>query len=398
LEITSRCYKRRVDRSTPAEDRASPSVAAAPTVAIVRCALVVAVAVGAIIDDRPGQYSGVFYVALTVAACVAAGTLAFPIRRRAGLYTLAGLDLILLTVLAHSSGGASSEVRFAFFALPVLATMLFRPRATLLTSVAVIAIYLTLALTQPQGGQDQQLVYVELVYLAWTALAAVLLSRVLTRRADTIAALARARGRLMADVLDAEDRERRRLAGWLHDGAVQNLLAAGQDLGEAEAGDPAALTRARAIIRDTIPELRSALVDLHPGLLTSQGLEPALRALAGAQAGRGSFTVDVSVDEAVDPVNDPLLLALARELLINVVKHANAHAVTVAVRREREGVALEVSDDGDGFDPARRAEAVADGHIGLASSAERVESQGGRLEIHSALGRGTRVVAVIPRQ
>jgi len=383
-------------RGTRGDDGPSRGAAAASTVAIVRAALVVAVGLGAVIDDRPGQYGGVFYVALGVAACVAAGTLVYPIRQRSGLYALAGLDLVLLAVLAHSSGGASSEVRFAFFALPVLAAMLFRPRATLLTSVAVAAIYLTLALTQPQGGADQQLVYVELVYLAWTAVAAVLLSRVLTRRADTIAALARARGRLMADVLDAEDRERRRLADWLHDGAVQNLLAAGQDLGEAEAGDPAGITRARAILRETIPQLRSVLVDLHPGLLTSAGLAPALRALADAQARRGDFRVEVSVDDDVDPVNDPLLLALARELLINVVKHANAHAVTVAVRRERDGVALEVSDDGDGFDPARRAEAVAGGHIGLASSAERVESQGGRLEIFSEAGRGTRVVAVIP--
>ncbi len=116
--------------------------------------------------------------------------------------------------------------------------MLFRPRATMVTSVAVLAIYLTLALTQPYEGieQDRQLVYAELVYLVWTVIAAVLLSRVMTRRADTIAALALARARLMADVLAAEDRERRRLANWLHDGAVQNLLVAGQDLAEAERG------------------------------------------------------------------------------------------------------------------------------------------------------------------
>ena len=352
------------------------------------------------IDDRPGQYHLVFYVALAVAAGVAAGALVFPIRRRSGLYAVAGLDLVLLGLLAHASGGASSEVRFAFFAIPFLAAMLFRPRATLVTSVAVMAIYLTLALTQPQRAveQDLQLVYVELVYLAWAVVAAVLLSRVMTRRANTIAELARARGRLMADVLDAEDRERRRLANWLHDGAVQNLLVAGQDLGEADDGDPAALTRARTILRDTIPQLRSVLVDLHPGLLTSEGLAPALQALAEGQARRASFSVAVRVDEATEGINDALLLSLARELLINVVKHAKASAVTVTVRREREDIVLEVSDDGEGFDPLRHAEAVADGHIGLASSAQRVESLGGQIEIESALGRGTRVVATIPHE
>ena len=246
---------------------------AASTVAVVRLALVAAVAGGAVIDDRPGQYDAGFYVALAVAAGIAVGVLVVPIRRGAGLYVISALDLVLLALLAHTSGGASSEVRFAFFALPVLVAMLFRPRTTMATSVAVLAVYLTLALTQPEApiAQDRQLIYVELVYLAWTVLAAVLLSRVMTRRADTIAALAQARGRLMAEVLDAEDRERRRLANWLHDGAVQNLLVAGQDLAEAEDGDQGALTRARGVLRDTIPQLRSVLVDLHPGLLTSVG-------------------------------------------------------------------------------------------------------------------------------
>ena len=366
--------------------------------AFVRIALVAAVGAGALIDDRPDQYHLGFYVALAVTAGIAICALIFPVRRSSTLYAIAGLDLVLLAILAHSSGGASSEVRFAFFAIPVLAAMLLRPTATLATSIAVMAIYLTLALTQPQGAiqQDQQLVFVELVYLAWTVLAAALLSRVITRRADTINELARARGRLMADVLDAEDRERRRLANWLHDGPVQNLLVAGQDLGEAEDGDPAAITRARSILRDTIPQLRSVLVDLHPGLLTSEGLEPALKALTDAQARHGSFQVEVSVDRSAAGINDPLLLSLARELLINVVKHAKARIVTVAVRRERDGIVLEVSDDGEGFAPARRAEALADGHIGLASTAERVESLGGRIEIDSALGRGTRVLAMIP--
>ena len=384
----------------PALDAATWTATAASTVAIVRLALVAAVGAGALIDDRPGQYHLVFYLALIVAAGVAVGALAFPIRRRDGLYALAALDLILLTLLAHGSGGATSEVRFAFFAMPFLAAMLFHPRATMVTSVVVLVIYLTLALAQSGDGleQDRQLVYAELVYLVWAAIAAVLLSRVLTRRADTIAELAQARGRLMGDVLDAEDRERRRLADWLHDGAVQNLLVAGQDLAEAERGDREALTRARTIVRDTIPQLRSVLVDLHPGLLTSEGLAPALRAMTDAQALRGSFQVELNVDAAAEGAGDALLLSLARELLINVVKHAQASTVAVTVRRESGGVVLEVVDDGVGFAPARRAEALAGGHIGLASSAERVESLGGRVEIDSEPGRGTRVIATVPRE
>jgi two-component system NarL family sensor kinase len=186
------------------------------------------------------------------------------------------------------------------------------------------------------------------------------------------------------------------LANWLHDGPVQNLLVVGQDLAEAERGDQAALERARGIVRDTIPQLRNVLTDLHPGLLTSTGLAPALEALATAQAQHASFTVDVSADEGAEGTHDQLLLSLARELLINVGKHAQAKEVRISVSRRPDEILLEVSDDGRGFDLARRAEAVADGHIGLASSTERVESLGGRLEITSAPGRGTRVHVAIP--
>jgi two-component system NarL family sensor kinase len=391
------------DSSVPAAEDGNAgtwSPGAARTVGIVRAALLAAIGLGALIDDRPGQYQTTFYVVFIAAAASAALVLAFPIPRNHSLYVFAGLDLIVLATLAHSSGGAASEVRFAFFAIPVLAAMLLRPRATLITSIAVVTTYLTLALTQPPDAvtEDQQLFYVELVYLAWAAMAAVLLSRMMTRRAETIAELARSRGRLMVDVLDADDRERKRLANWLHDGPVQNLLAAGQDLAEAARGDPTALDRARGTVRDTIPQLRNVLIDLHPGLLTSTGLAPALQALATAQAHHASFSVDVSADEGAEGIHDQLLLSLARELLINVGKHAQAKEVHVSVSLRPDEILLEVSDDGRGFDPARRAEAVADGHIGLASSVERVESLGGRLEIASAPGRGTRVLVAIPDQ
>ena len=93
------------------------------------------------------------------------------------------VDVALLAALAHTSGGAFSEVRFAFFAIPVLAAMLFGARATAVICAASVIAYLSLALTRSSSGADQehQVVFVELVYLVWAAIAAVLLSGVLTR-------------------------------------------------------------------------------------------------------------------------------------------------------------------------------------------------------------------------
>jgi two-component system NarL family sensor kinase len=351
-----------------------------------------------LIDDRPDLYHPAFFLTLAATAAYATAALVLTVRlQRPASYGYTVMDLALLTALAHSSGGALSEVRFAFFAIPVLAAMLLGTRATAVASVAVIVIYLTLALTHRSSvaAEERQLVYVELVYLGWVAVAAVLLSGVLTRRAKTIAALARARGRLTVEVLDAEDRQRRRLANWLHDGAVQNLIVVGQDLGDAERGDLTGLGRAREVVGSTVSQLRNVLVDLHPGV-AGAGLAPALQVMGNAQAREAAFDVAVTVEADAEGVHDQLLLSLARELLSNVVKHADATHVQLSVGRRDDAIVLQISDDGRGFDLARRGDAPARGHIGLASSVERVESLGGRLKIDSAPGRGTRVRAELP--
>lgn len=387
-------------RTEPGSDLALvDSAAAARVVAVVRALLIVAIGAGALIDDRPGLYHLTFVVVLGAAAVYAIAALVMTLhQRRRPLAAAALVDVIVLAVLAHASGGAYSEVRFAFFAIPVLAAMLFAPRATAVLSVVVVATYLTLSLTHPGGDgvQDRQLLYVEVVYLAWTAVAAALLSSVLTRRASVIAGLAQARGKLMVEVLDAEDRERRRLANWLHDGAVQDLLVAGQDLAEAERGNAAALKRAGEIVRATVPQLRNVLADLHPSLLTGAGLQPALEAVAAVQARSAGFETAIVVEEEAEGLHDQLLLSLARELMINIVKHAQAGHVRISVHRRRDGLELEVRDDGHGFDVALLGEAVGQGHIGLASATERVESLGGRLELDSTPGQGTRVRVFIP--
>jgi two-component system NarL family sensor kinase len=106
--------------------------------------------------------------------------------------------------------------------------------------------------------------------------------------------------------------------------------------------------------------------------------------------------ITVAVDPAGVGHHDELIVVLTRELLTNAAKHSGAAHVIVTVAADHERIELEVRDDGSGFDPARREAALLDGHLGLASSEQRVRSAGGELIVSSAPGRGTTVQAVLP--
>jgi two-component system NarL family sensor kinase len=310
------------------------------------------------------------------------------------------LDLAFICALVYTSGGPFSEVRYAFFVLPVGAAFLLRPRETVIASVAVVGAYLAVSLPHPatQQGADVEFLATQALYVGWVGLAAVVLSIILTRRGDRIDQLAALRGQLVAEALDAEDRERRRLAEALHDEAIQNLLAARQELREAERGDSSSVDRARGVVDLTVEQLRGAVFDLHPYLLEQAGLPAALEAVAEEQGRRGRFHPRVRVGPDTAGEHDQLVLSLARELLVNAAKHSDADEVTVAVARTDGQLMLEVADDGGGIRTDRLAQAPSEGHIGLASCAQRVEALGGRFSVASRPSGGTRVRATLPME
>jgi len=214
------------------------------------------------------------------------------------------------------------------------------------------------------------------------------------RAAEDIAELAAARGRLVAQALDAEERARRTMSESLHDGALQDVLAAGHDLWAL--GDAPGAEDARAMLRAVVARLRAVMVALHPTVLAYGGLEAALRAVAAQQAEAGGFAFDVDVEPEAVGHRDELLLSVARELLTNAARHASARLVNVALRHEDGAVVLEVADDGTGMAPGRSREALAEGHIGLATSVERVAAVGGRLTVEPLAGGGMRARAALP--
>ncbi len=307
------------------------------------------------------------------------------------------LDLLFLCALAYTSGGPFSQVRSGFFAVPVAAALLARPRVTALASAVAVAAYVAVALLHPASERSQAPAVegAQVAYLLWAGLGATLVSTALARRASEAAELAASRGRLVAQTLDAEDHHRRELAEALHDEAIQNLLAARQELAPDHL-DEADLARVRLGLDRTVAQLRGAVFELHPYLLEHAGLGPALAAVAEDSARRGGFVPDIHVESGIPKQQEQLLFSVGRELIRNVARHADAEHLRVEVTREGETVFLIVADDGRGFDHERLGAAPLTGHIGLASMAERVEAVGGTFSIEGGPGAGTLVEVRLP--
>lgn len=205
--------------------------------------------------------------------------------------------------------------------------------------------------------------------------------------------------RFATRTVEAQELERRRLAGEIHDGISQRLVSLWYHLLAAEdaAGDTDLLRRelgkAKELSTAALAEARAAITGLRPFVLDDLGLGPGLESLGRSLAG-----VEVEVD--VDLVDLPshvevALYRIAQEALQNVVKHADASTVLVRLAAGDDGVRLIVTDDGQGFDE----ETVAgeDRHsYGLVGIQERAELIGATLTLTSRPGTGTTVEVLLP--
>ncbi len=215
--------------------------------------------------------------------------------------------------------------------------------------------------------------------------------------AGEVTKLADERARLLAESLAAEDRTREHIAQILHDRVLQSLLTARQDLAKGiRAGRPELVLEAEQALTAAIGELRSSVTGLHPVRLERGGLRSALDAVAAYHSLRGGFRTTLEVSPRALGLHDQLVLSLVRELLSNAAQHAHARRVTVTVRRTSGGLVIELADDGIGMTPQRQKQAVEQGHVGLASTALRAEAIGGRFQLASTPGSGTRVRISLP--
>lgn len=352
--------------------------------------------------EHPNPEETGFLVTLALFSAWSAGVLTWvhlrPVGPRFALLTTS-VDIVAISVLAILSGGAFSHARLAFFVVPVAVAFRLRPALTAAAVVVTTAAYVIQAALHPAVRQPEAIRFIvtQAGFLAWVGVACVFLSLLLARRTELVERLADERSRLLADALEAEQRERKTLAEALHDHAIQNLLSVRHELEEAEEAQPhPALERADAALLDTVRQLRDAVFDLHPYVLEQAGLEAALRSLAQQAAMRGHLRLNLELDCEGRHAQEQLLFSAARELLSNVVRHAEATELTLRLQEWNGAIELIVEDDGRGFTPEQVSERLANGHIGLAAQRVRVESAGGSLDVLSEPGVGTRVAIRVP--
>jgi signal transduction histidine kinase len=201
-------------------------------------------------------------------------------------------------------------------------------------------------------------------------------------------------------VVDAQELERRRLARELHDEtgqALTSILLGLKTLEETIEGDgsSAAIGDLRALVVATLQDVRRLAVELRPKVLDDFGLVPALERLTETFAEQTGILVRFESGlggERLSPEVETALYRIVQESLTNIVKHARAQTISIAVTRKPRAVAVVVEDDGHGFDPTN----VREGGFGLEGMRERVGLLDGRLQVESSEGVGTTLVAEVP--
>jgi signal transduction histidine kinase len=202
-------------------------------------------------------------------------------------------------------------------------------------------------------------------------------------------------------LITAYEDERRRLARELHDDVTQRLARLSIDAAQIQRGTGNAQAgSAAACLRDDLVKLsedvHALAYQLHPSVLEDLGLVEALKAESDRMSRHEA--IGCRVDLRSMPPHLPkdvalCLFRIAQEAMRNVVRHANARKVDISLAFDNGGLQLVVADDGSGFAPFEGGERPS---LGLASMRERVRLLGGTVDVDSAPGRGTTVMAWVP--
>ncbi|MBU2498134.1 MAG: PAS domain-containing sensor histidine kinase [Proteobacteria bacterium] len=230
----------------------------------------------------------------------------------------------------------------------------------------------------------------------------------LKRRQETMSHLVTYRNRLRSltsELALTEERERRRIATYLHDKIGHELAMARirlENLRDGMDSTPvaASMDEISAMVKSAIQEVRSLTFELSPPVLHELGFEQAVDWLAERFHKTNSISCTLECDHQRKPLSEDVSIFVfqsVRELLVNIVKHAKASNAKIRIKREGDQIIIKVKDDGVGFDPSKLGSHLQEkGGYGLFSIRERFESVGGKVMIESRPGSGCCVTLLAP--
>jgi PAS domain S-box-containing protein len=210
---------------------------------------------------------------------------------------------------------------------------------------------------------------------------------------------------LAAALTRTEEEERRKLAQALHDNLQQLLVAAKMRVTRASSRTHDEMVRnllsqSEQLLQQSIDESRLLTAELSPPILYQSGLAAGLKWLGRWMLEKHGLNVEVQADGPLKHLSEELrafLFRAVRELLFNVVKHARVNRARVEAAADSNQVHIVVQDNGQGYDPSAVKKGKNDSSgFGLFSMRERLTYMGGRMNIHSAPGQGTRIMMEVP--
>jgi two-component system NarL family sensor kinase len=333
-------------------------------------------------------------VAATVAVVLAFSPAAAPRMGPKTLFILAIVDVLMVfSFQLLSEGGYVPLLVMALLPIMVALEVSWR-RAAVVLACSVVAFTVSMLedpVMQPHLGWGETeflvAVYGLLCCTAW------LVVYVQAQHIEKIAILNASREALLADTMSASEAQRREMSEAIHDGPLQDVLMARQEIAALAKTSPSdQLTRAAASLQEASQRLREATFELHPAVLERVGLAAAVEQLASFTTRRSGIPVRTDVDYPGRNAMDPMVFGLVRELLSNVVRHSEADRATVTLALTNGVCQLDVIDDGKGIAPDTMARRLSEGHIGLASHRARVDAAGGTFAfIDEPMGTHVRV-------
>src|SRR3990172_2871209 len=202
-------------------------------------------------------------------------------------------------------------------------------------------------------------------------------------------------------ILESQEKDWKLIAGELHDSVGQNLSAINifvqQNIRKIEEGnaETGGLVQASALVVETLDEVRRISQNLYPKQIERLGLTISLQAmierLQSATGIKFNHNIEI-IDSYLTKGNEVQYFRVVQEILNNIIRHADARTVNIAIRKSSIFIKSEIEDDGIGFD----AEAATGSGFGLLNIEERLRLLKGNFDINSTPGKGTRFNFTIP--